>query len=290
MTHRGVFVGLARDCEPYLPSVLRQIDDLGSLFSEYWVVIGENGSQDRSLELLRRWEQRRGDSRFTVVVVSAADEISDRFHRLALLRNHVHKVAEALCPPEEGDTQIVMDLDEVNAWVDVDGFAEALRELWSNPWGGLTANQQGVYYDRWALVTKGAPKRCMEGHWGLCWGLVPYSIEIPWLWASVGRIPADARPFPVISAFGGMAIYRRDAILGSAYSGTLGRRSVCEHVPFHIDLAKRTGLSLGIAPCLLNRGPDASNVRTGAYPLAALFLGSLFVLSLMHREKVFTTT
>jgi hypothetical protein len=53
-------------------------------------------------------------------------------------------------------------------------------------------------------------------------------------------------PVPVVSAFGGMAIYDSFAYLRGHYDG----EKDCEHVPFHRSIAERTGQRLYMDPAM----------------------------------------
>jgi hypothetical protein len=69
------------------------------------------------------------------------------------------------------------------------------------------------------------------------------------------RISPDAPFISVRSAFGGLGIYRAEA-LSSAWYGSRDQqgRAVCEHVVFHRQLRAR-GFGLYISPALLNEAP-----------------------------------
>jgi hypothetical protein len=65
-------------------------------------------------------------------------------------------------------------------------------------------------------------------------------------------IPRTSDPIPVLSAFGGFAIYQMEAFKQGAYAGVLdGGKEICEHVPFNLKLSS-LGFKLLIAPRLVN--------------------------------------
>ncbi len=66
----------------------------------------------------------------------------------------------------------------------------------------------------------------------------------------------------VDSAFGGLAIYRREALLGGRYSGVHEGCAICEHVPLHAELRAR-GYRIFINPALINahRTDHSARVR-----------------------------
>ena len=48
-----VFAGCARDCSDFLPNVLDNIKAYSSLFDESYTIIVENGSVDKTKEILK---------------------------------------------------------------------------------------------------------------------------------------------------------------------------------------------------------------------------------------------
>jgi hypothetical protein len=58
--------------------------------------------------------------------------------------------------------------------------------------------------------------------------------------------PVGSPPFPVCSAFGGMAIYDTFAFLRGHYDG----EKDCEHVAFHCSITERTGQKLYLDPSM----------------------------------------
>lgn len=65
-------------------------------------------------------------------------------------------------------------------------------------------------------------------------------------------IPRSLNLIPVISAFGGLAIYQFEAFKRGVYEGGLDEgREVCEHVPLNMKLSSR-GFKLFKAPKLVN--------------------------------------
>ena len=52
---RVVIAGLARNLAKILPQTIKRIESLGERFADYRVVIYENDSTDRTLEILKSW-------------------------------------------------------------------------------------------------------------------------------------------------------------------------------------------------------------------------------------------
>jgi hypothetical protein len=68
------------------------------------------------------------------------------------------------------------------------------------------------------------------------------------------KIDSNEDPIEVNSAFGGLGIYKKHAILTSAYIGLDdNKEEICEHVNLHTTMRDK-GLKLYIIPSLINCG------------------------------------
>jgi hypothetical protein len=124
-------------------------------------------------------------------------------------------------------------------------------------WAGLFANAREAYYDIWALRE---PSWCP----GDCWAEFrrrPFYMSAAraadrFVHHRQVRIPPIEAPVPVLSAFGGFALYRLAATAGCRYHGLspCGTYEVCEHVAFNLAVSRAGGL-LYILPGLLNDAP-----------------------------------
>ena len=53
-----VFAGCARDCADFLPKTLNNIRYYASLFNEHYTIIVENGSKDKTREILNKNQKK----------------------------------------------------------------------------------------------------------------------------------------------------------------------------------------------------------------------------------------
>jgi hypothetical protein len=148
---------------------------------------------------------------------------------------------------------VVVDLDGVNELL----TPEAIQSCWGfDHWDAVTANQRGPYYDLWAL-------RHPDWMQGDCWRQYEFLVanglsrEKALYVAVLSRfflIAETSSPIEVDSAFGGLAIYRRDALGDSRYVGlSPSGYEVCEHVTFHSSLREK-GRRIFINPRMVNAG------------------------------------
>jgi hypothetical protein len=67
----------------------------------------------------------------------------------------------------------------------------------------------------------------------------------------MAQLNPQAEWIEVESAFGGLAIYRREALLEGRYNGVRDGEGICEHVPLHAELRAK-GRRIFINPALIN--------------------------------------
>jgi FkbM family methyltransferase len=251
-----VFAGCARDCEPFLEGVLENIERFGTGFESTGYVFVENDSTDGTQAILQRWIAGRANARLLTGEVADVQQ-SPRTARIANARN-AYMDFIAASDLRTFDYLVVIDLDDVNA-AEMSGevFRTAVSYLEAHrDHVGLFACSNPVYYDVWALRH---PTWCPNDVWaevGACKEL-PYAQAVErFVYSRQLSIPANSEPIPVQSAFGGLAIYRLNAVLASRYVGsTAVGTECCEHVMFNATAA--TQGRLVIFPPLRNQAPSA---------------------------------
>lgn len=244
-----VVVGCVRNGAETVGRALDTLARATESFATVQFLVIESDSTDSTLaELARLREQRQ---RFEFISLGAlADRIPARTERIAYCRNRYLEELRNNARYASADYVMVADLDGVNN----DLKREAVATCWSGdlPWDVVTANQRDAYYDIWALRHPDwCPVDCHDQYSRLR-GLFghPRALAIA-IHSRMARLSARAAWIEVDSAFGGLAIYRRDALLAGEYSGVAGGKAVCEHVPLHAQLRAK-GYRLFINPALIN--------------------------------------
>ena len=263
---RAIFVGLARNCAWFLPTVLQNIERLAGLYRESAVVIVENDSDDCTKSILRSWLATQPNGTLIELDGLVARE-PIRTQRIAVARN---AAMEYIRTSRMGawDHLVVLDLDDVNsAPISCDKFDEAANFLESTPVAaGIFANQLTAYYDIWALRSSGW---CNAD----CWKQV--AAKPKWLDTKLAKtifvharqvaIPEQSQPIRVKSAFGGLAIYKLSATADCKYYGLdADGMEVCEHVGFNEQISAG-GRELFIYPGLLNQASNAHLFDPGRF-------------------------
>ncbi len=189
----------------------------------------------------------------------------ERTQRLALCRNHY--LSELRSPRHQDvDVVVIADFDGVcNVF-----SQEAWQSTWiRDDWDVCTANQKGLYYDIWALRhPEWCPDDCWQRFRLLCAsGMVPTEALHQAVHSRMIHIPVDSDWIEVDSAFGGLAIYRRTALLAGRYTGiSSGGEAICEHVSLHQRI-RGDGGKIFINQRLINTGLTTHSARAIAYRL-----------------------
>ena len=220
----AVICGLARDVAEILPVTITRLERIGQRFGDYRIVIYENDSRDDTRSLLVHWADR--NPRVHAITEQIGDPVNvparclQRAARMANYRNRCLDVLRSEYP--HFDYALVVDTDLQGGWSD-DGLANTFgHDGWdfvgSN---GIIFKRLGrelnvpIQYDAWAFRVDEAfsalPTRQVN--------------EMTW--------PPGGPLIPVTSCFGGLGVYRMDAILSARYAGWDS-----EHIPLHCEMRR----------------------------------------------------
>ena len=136
--------------------------------------------------------------------------------------------------------------------------AAAVKSCWTltEDWDACFANQSKVYYDIWALRHKTwCPNDCWQTYsFLLNNGVGTFAALQAAVYSRMISINRNKNPIEVDSAFGGLGIYKKSAIMSSTYIGLDdNEEEFCEHVHLH-TIMRGKGLKLYIVPSLINCG------------------------------------
>jgi len=226
------------------------VASLGS-FKEIYCFVVESDSSD---DTLKKLEELQGVIRnFSFI---SAGNLSEKFRRrtdrIAFCRNLI--IDAVASNPEFADIDYIAmaDLDGMNGLV----TPEKVADCWNadEDWDVITANQQGPYYDIWALRH---PTWCPVDCWQHKKTLEDLIGDRPAENLAITARQVTLSPrlglIEVDSAFGGLAIYKREAFLAGRYAGTdtIAGFDVADHVPFHEELRTK-GYKIYINSALVN--------------------------------------
>ena len=270
-----IFAGCAKNCEKYLPDVFNNIQSYGSLFKKTFKIIVENGSSDGTKEILKKHENNES-------IVHFRDDfnlIEHRTTRLALARNLIVEEIKNNQKLKDFDLLIMIDFDDRSIFkVDENNFIKAIEFLFSkNNIAGVFGNQPGLYFDMWALKDQHDFESDYFGD-ALKFATAKMQstdkinkeilLDLKKNYFDKKKIsfPINSPPVKVISAFGGLGIYKIKKIRDNKniYEGEQEisikfkdgvKKKIsyqrCEHKSFHQGFYD-IGSDLFILPYLIN--------------------------------------
>lgn len=257
MPRQAVFVGVARDCAQHLPGVLANLDRFAATYDRAAFLFAVSDSTDDTRPLLEGWLAAGPRPGRVLELGTLATSLPRRTERIAHARNALLDALRA-GPWAGHDHLIVADLDDVLAApVGAEPFARASAWLAADAGrAAVLASAMPRYYDVWALRHE---TWCPGDCWHPIWGRPPSesfeAAKFREVFARQIVLPPSLPPVRVLSAFGGLGLYRMDRALAARYRGLDGEgREVSEHVAFNADL-RRAGGQIHIFPPLQVHAP-----------------------------------
>lgn len=234
-------VGTIRNNAMYLPQIFNKLKELeASLQSNVQYIFYENDSKDESVKMTEQFLQNRNG--YLISQYGIDTRFPRRTTRLAFARHQLHTASK------EFPAKLVMmlDMDDVNINMNVQSIVDTIHN--SDCWDVATANQTHRYYDRWALRTDKKMNNCWKNekckHFNL-------NAWLPDKVCEGNTIHKKYKsPIPVLSAFGGLALYKWKYWKDGLFEDPKGD---CEHVIFFRNMrAKWPNVRIVILPTLLN--------------------------------------
>jgi glycosyltransferase involved in cell wall biosynthesis len=245
-------VGLARNCEKSLRADIHRIREaLVNVKSITWLIV-ESDSSDQTVSELNKVQSEISNFNF-VSLGKLSIDFPRRTERISHCRNYYAEQIRSNKAFSKIDYVIVADLDNLNTLLNQAAFESCWKRI---DWDMCAANQNGPYYDIWALRHK---DWCAEDCWAQYNFLKTYRLDFQEnintsVYSKMLKIPFDAEWIEVDSAFGGFAVYKKSAFDCCEYIGINDAgEEFCEHTHFH-KILKSNGAKLFINPQLINAG------------------------------------
>jgi hypothetical protein len=223
---RVAIVGMARDIAGVLPMTIGRVEQLGSQFARWSACVYENDSKDKSKEVLSWWASERPGQVFVELADHGREKLTafepERVQRYAEYRNRLREMVQRHCA--DAEYVIAVDFDAWGGW-SLDGVMNGIAwhedlsraacmastSLMQHAQIEISGQRIWAHYDAWAFRLYGWSQRFDP--WFTLW--------IP---------PPGSPPMPVLSAFGGLAIYKAEPWLKHEYASDDGD---IEHVGLH---------------------------------------------------------
>jgi hypothetical protein len=256
-----VVTGVARNCGKYIEAAIKSIQNslVNSKNVRYLII--ESDSEDNTLEKLKELKNTIHNFEY-ISLGKLVQQIPLRTERLAHCRNRYLEELENNHLYADSEYVLISDLDTCNELLNAENLKSCLE---IKDWDVCTANQCGIYYDIWALRHPMlSPNDCWEvsRYMEKQLGINPKHAKKKALKSRLFWFPKSLKPFEVHSAFGGLALYKRDVINNARYIGVDEYGSeVCEHVAFHKQIREKGG-KIYLNPKLLNCYPPTQYVKS----------------------------
>ena len=269
-----LIVGTVRNAEKNVVVDLRRIIAAFEPFMNVMCLVIESDSQDKTLEKLQNYSLE--EKRFNYISLGNVEpKIPDRIDRLRYCRNKYVELIRSTESYNSCDLIVVADLDGINKEISKESVRNAL-DL-TIEWDALAANQLAKYYDILALRHPiWSPNNWLEEFIWFRNYLGEHSAKRHTLSNRMIRIPRDAPPIEVDSAFGGLCIYKKWVFEVADYSRDIPESEFeIDHVTFSRK-AKSQGAKIFILPSLINANWTTHSLN-----------GSSSVLKVRHFLSIF---
>jgi len=197
-----------RNCAPFLPKVLDNVDRLRTLFHDFVVIVAYDNCNDGTEQLLTNYQYR---SSFPVYLLNGENTSPHRTVRIANARNRCLDKLDALkLDALKIDIHFMVDADDVN--IEPWNITLIRYYLQRKDWDVMTFNRKN-YYDIWALMYPP-----FQHH---CWGFSNRSRDVvDYMQKDIqNKLMKCDELFCCQSAFNGFAIYRTSTFRSIRYNG-----------------------------------------------------------------------
>jgi len=266
-----VFCGCTKNSTGYIQNEITSILNLKPLFLSLDIIIYENDSTDDTVNILKSMEKDK-----KISLISESGIQSRLKHRTMIIAHGRNKLVEFVNSRDTYDYMIMVDLDNVMTDFDQQGLIAAFSHDLET-WDVLTGNCNDKYYDIWALrINKSSWINTHVKIWDKCidydcWDMINHRRQTGFnerllhIKPYQKHIPRTSGLIPVVSAFGGIGIYKVSKIKGCNYVGYTTSCScqkynmkvgpcsweTCEHVSFHEGMIEKHHAKIFICPQLV---------------------------------------
>jgi len=244
-----VIAALARDCDKSLISNIPRIEKLRREFAWSCVVVIENDSKDKTKEILNIWSRQSAGVEViskdfgTITIPQKSGVIPSpttslcRIEKMVKYRNMYMDYIKTI--EHTIDYLIIIDIDIED--FSVDGIVKSILNA-KEDWGGIFANGitkkefkgkvfSKIFHDVFAICEYPLTDK-------VSFNAKTLDIRKKTIQKQVNRNAYTS----IISAFGGIGIYKYDVIKNLKYrvlqNYENGNEAVCEHIPFNIEIIK----------------------------------------------------
>lgn len=261
-------VGVVRNCANQVQSDVKKIEEalLGAKSIRYLLV--ESDSNDATLEVLAHLKNTIPQFDY-FTKGSLRTQMPIRTERLAYCRNSYLDAIRTDEKYHDIDYVLVSDFDGMNTHL----TASSIDSCWErDDWDVCTANQDGPYYDVWTIRhPQWSPNDCFEQYRTMLSNKISaYKAYYQAVYSRMITIPLDADWIEIDAGFGGLGLYKKEALICSKYIGvTESGQEICEHVLLS-EKIKEEGFRIFLNPRLINT-KRSEHINKAIKTIVALF-------------------
>jgi len=206
-----IICGVCKNIEASIPVTTASIDALKERFEDYRIVIYENNSKDKTKDLLKSWSAK--DPKILIISETVSHKKmrsmtkTHTCHRTEIIARARNIVLNEIMKSVYDDFSYVIMADlDMDPW-DVQGIVDTINNT-TYEWDAVCANGS---YDLYAFRNEEYPlgaELLGKKYWS-------HVSEIDL------RLSKEGDWKRVYSAFGGLAVYKRDAMKGCRYEGVV---------------------------------------------------------------------
>ena len=261
--------GPVKNCAPYLNKIFKNIEQIGSLFDDYKIIMYYDKSSDNTLHILQNYQLINPKLHF---FVNQQQVSKFRTHNIAKARNYCVNHVRINYPDFE--YIIMMDCDDVNAKnINLTTLKNALKR---EDWDALSFQTSPRYYDIWGLSIY--PYCYSYNHFKN--NVQNYDIIQDYVERKLKNLKYGEL-LPCISSCNGLSIYRKNKFNNCYYEGRVNLNLIpkpymiahmkaanskllfkkyvtvngiyedCEHRAFHVQGIKKNNARIRISPDVL---------------------------------------
>lgn len=231
-----------------LKNLFKTLENITKSFKDHYIIFVESDSTDNSSILIKEFLiNKKG-----ILLNKSIKNIKNRVARLAISRNEYLKYIKKNHKLINFDFLIVLDCGGVNNSLNSNKLQKSIFQ--NKKWIGIFPNQNIFYYDIWTLRIKNVINYdCYEQLFKNFLNKEKNISKI--FFRLIGKFMfinflVKSNKIKVISAYGGMAIYKLGKVIEFSYDSNKGKN--CEHVEFNKKIIKKYGDCLIIDKNLTN--------------------------------------
>ena len=257
-----LITGCIKNAEKTIDIDFKRLNEIAKNFNSTKYLFIESDSSDKTINILENFKLNNENFNF-ISLGTLKNKYQFRCEIIARCRNEYVNCINNSNEYKNIDLILIVDLDNINFLLKTESILACFEK---NDWDAVFANQEFAYYDIYALRHKYWSPNDYRNQLNFYDKYRKNRLLNYWFsaYSRMLKIPRDSDWIPVISAFGGAAIYKKECFLENTYIGSYDGKEKCEHVSFNKNLIKKNK-KLFICPNFINSGFNEHHKRLSLF-------------------------